>query len=79
MGLSMTSLLEKAINKVKKLPERDQNLAAEFLLGFADADSARYRLTDAQVAEVEFAKKEVRAGKFATDEEMAELWRRFGL
>jgi hypothetical protein len=39
----------------------------------------RFEITDAQLAEVELAKREVRAGKIATDQEMRELWRRFGL
>ena len=74
----MTDLLEEAIARVRKLPERDQNVAAEFLLSFANQDAKHYQLSDAQVAEVELAKQEVRAGKIATDAEMAEVWRRFG-
>lgn len=36
-----------------------------------------YELTEAQVAEVELARREVREGKIATEAEMAEVWRRF--
>ena len=75
----MTKLLEQAIEKVQRLPETEQNRAAELLLGFADSGQARYRLTDEQLAEVERARHEAREGKFASDEEMAALWRRFGL
>ena len=39
----------------------------------------RFQITDAQVAEVELAKCEVREGQIATDDEMDDLWRRFGL
>jgi predicted transcriptional regulator len=39
----------------------------------------RFELTDAQVAEVELAKREVCEGQVATEEEMNDLWRRFGL
>ena len=75
----MTKLLEQAIEKVQRLPETEQDRAVELLLGFADSGQARYRLTDEQLAEVERARQEAREGKFASDEEMAALWRRFGL
>jgi len=74
----MTKLLEQAIASLRLLPEREQDVAAKFLLGFANPDSDRYQLTDEQVAEVELAKEEVRAGKVATDSEMDDVWRRFG-
>jgi len=75
----MIRLLEEAIASVQLLSEKEQELAAEFLLGFANPEAHRYRLTDWQAAEVELAKREVREGKIATDSEMAEVWRRFGL
>jgi hypothetical protein len=65
--------------EVQRPPETEQNRAAELLLGFADSGQARYRLTDEQLAEVERARQEAREGEFASDEEMAALWRRFGL
>ena len=73
----MIKLLEEAIASVQGLPERDQELAAEFLLGFANPDGHRHQLSDQQVAEVELAKREVREGKIASDTEMDEVWRRF--
>jgi len=73
----MIKLLEEAIASVERLPERDQELAAEFLLGFANPDAHRYQLSDQQVAEVELARREVREGKIASDAEMDEVWRRF--
>jgi predicted transcriptional regulator len=36
-------------------------------------------LTDAQLVEVRLAVREAKNGQFATDEEMANLWRKFGL
>jgi hypothetical protein len=74
----MTKLLEQAIATVKELPEPQQDIAAKFLLAFANPDARRYQLNDAQLAEVELAKREVREGKIATEAEMAEVWRRFG-
>ena len=74
----MTKLLEQAIASLRLLPERDQDVAARFLLGFTNPDASHYQLTDEQLAEVELAKREVRAGKIATDAEMEDVWRRFG-
>ena len=73
----MIKLLEEAIANVEHLSEREQELAAEFLLGFANPDAHRYQLSDRQLAEVELAKREVREGKIASDAEMDEVWRRF--
>jgi hypothetical protein len=75
----MNKRLEEAIVRLQGLSESDQELAAEFLLGFANPDAARYRLSAEQVAEVELARGEARAGKFASDAEMDALWRQFGL
>jgi hypothetical protein len=75
----MTKLLEEAIATVRELPEGDQEVAARFLLAFARPDLQRHQLTDEQLAEVELAKREVLEGRIATDAEMDEVWRRFGL
>jgi hypothetical protein len=75
----MTKLLEEAIERVKALPEPDQDIAAEFLIGFLDPERGRYQLTAGQVREVELAREEAREGKFATDAEMKATWQRFGL
>jgi hypothetical protein len=75
----MNKLLEDAIATVRELPDSDQEIAAKFLLNFANPDAKRFQLTDAQVAEVEAAKVEVREGKIATESEMSDVWRRFGL
>ncbi len=75
----MTKLLEDAIATVRALPESDQDIVAKFLLAYADPGIRQYELSEEQAAEVERAKLEVREGKVASDEEMAEVWRRFGL
>lgn len=74
----MTKLLEEAIETVRRLPDSDQDVAAKFLLGFANPDAHRYQLSDTQAAEVELARREAREGKIATDAEMAQVWQRFG-
>jgi hypothetical protein len=74
----MTKLLEQAIASIQQLSELEQDVAAQFLLGFANPEASHYQLTDEQLKEVELAKEEVRAGKIATDAEMEDVWRRFG-
>jgi Spy/CpxP family protein refolding chaperone len=72
----MSKLLEKAISRVRELPEERQEALAELMLDFADQPD-EWVLTEAQLAEVELAKQEVREGKIATKERMSEVWRRF--
>ena len=74
----MTKLFEEAIAVIRNLPEGEQDLAARFLLGFANPDANQYRLSAEQLSEVEAARYEVREGKIATDAEMDEVWQRFG-
>ena len=73
----MTKLLDQAIESVRQLSDREQDLAAKFLLGFANQDATDVQLTDEQVAEVMLAKQDVRQGRLATDAEMEAVWRRF--
>jgi hypothetical protein len=42
----MNKLLEEAIVSVGRLSVRDQELAAKFLLGFANPDAHHYQLSD---------------------------------
>ncbi|MGH6872408.1 MAG: hypothetical protein ACREHE_12975 [Rhizomicrobium sp.] len=74
----MTELLRKAFSRLRELPEELQDDLARRLLEYAD-DKPVHLLTPGQEAEVELALKEMDAGKFATDEEMAALWKRVGL
>jgi hypothetical protein len=74
----MTKLLDQAIATLKNLPEAEQDIAARFLLDFANPQAHRHQLSEAQLLEVELAKHEVCDGKVATDAEMAEVWQRFG-
>jgi hypothetical protein len=75
----MTKLLEEAVARVLALNDVEQDRVAAMLLDFADRDASEYQLTPEQVTEVEMARQEAQQGLFASDEEMAELWRRFGL
>ena len=74
----MTKLLEKGIEAVRGLPEDRQNMAGELLLSIAK-NEPRYRLTAEQIQDVKLAIAEADRGEFATDTEMTETWKKFGL
>jgi hypothetical protein len=76
----MNALLNKALEAVAALPESDQIEVAEGLIAYAElALSGQPLLTPYQQAGVTEAQAEVQNGCFATDTEMAEAWRKFGL
>jgi predicted transcriptional regulator len=75
----MNALLKKAIAAVEALPEAEQQEVAEGLIGYVDLiRSGRPLLTPEQCDGVEEARRQARAGHFATEDEMAETWRKFG-
>jgi len=70
----MTSLLKLAIEKLEKLsPERQDELARMLLDA---ADSEIYVLSKAERAAVEEGLADVRAGRFASDEEVEAIFAR---
>jgi hypothetical protein len=76
-----TKDLEELIERVRHWPKARQQDAAEVLLEMERQDSSGYRLTDAQAQEVARIQADIRDGKadFATDEQMAALWKSCGL
>jgi len=75
----MTKLLDQAVAEVRKLSDSEQDRVASLLLSLIDRDADDVQLTPEQMAEVELARREAREGLFASDQEMTDLWRRFGL
>lgn len=76
----MTKLLEDAIAEIRKLPDAEQDRAAELLLALVqDQDAEDYRLTPEQAARVQLGLAQAECGEFVSDAEMEEMWRRFGL
>lgn len=75
----MTKLLESGIDAIRDLPADQQNLAGELLLSLAEQTKRRPRLTAEQADDVRLAVAEADRGDFATDEEMAALWKKCGL
>lgn len=76
-----TKDLEDLMERVRRWPKERQQDAAEVLLEMERQDASRFRLTDAQVREVDRIRGDIRDGsaKFATDEQMAALWKSCGL
>ena len=62
----MTTLLKKAIEKLKALPKKRQDEAASFLIHYA-AEEDLYPLTEEQIAGVKKAQASTRRGKFASE------------
>ena len=48
----MTKSLEAAIERVRGLPDSQQDRAAELLMSFADNEDSEFQLSDEQVAEI---------------------------
>ena len=74
----MTKLFEQAIEEVRKLPEPEQDEAAELLFALAEKAKGPYRLSDDERTVVERALAEMERGEFATDEEIDEVFGRSG-
>ena len=73
--------IEELIERVRHWPKARQEDAASVLLEMERQDAARYRLTDQQAREVVLIQRDIREGNatFATDEQMAALWKSCGL
>jgi hypothetical protein len=72
----MTTLLDQGIQAVRELPAERQDLAGELLLTIA-ASAPRYDLTAEQIEDLKLAIAQADRGEFATDEEVANTWKKF--
>jgi predicted transcriptional regulator len=64
---------------VEALPPDRQDIAGELLLWVAEQNERKYTLTPEQLADLDASIAETERGEFATEEEMAEVWKKFGL
>jgi predicted transcriptional regulator len=74
----MSRLLEQAIEEVRKLSEPEQDEAAELLFALAEKAKGPYQLSEEERVVIERALAEMERGEFATDEEIAEIFRHRG-
>jgi predicted transcriptional regulator len=75
----MMKALEKAIEKLKALPEDRQAYAAEVIEQIAASDDGVFRIPDAHRAGVIQGLEQAERGELVSDEEMAALWKQCGL
>jgi len=75
----MTKVLEDAIERVRQLPEDRQAYVAEVLEQIASAGSDVFIVPEEHRAAVLEGLGQAERGEFATDEEMAALWKKCGL
>jgi hypothetical protein len=73
----MTKLFLKGIEAVQALSDEEQDLAGELLLRMA-AEPA-LQLSPQQREELELSIAEADRGEFASDEDVAAMWKKFGL
>ena len=74
----MTKLLQQGIDAIQALPADRQDLAGELLLALAGRSLPDYALTPEQIADLKISVAQSDRGEFATDEEMAAVWKQFG-
>jgi hypothetical protein len=72
----MSKLLEKAIVKVRELPEADQDAVAELILSLAAKAEGPVVLDDETRAAIEQGMAQARRGEFASEERVAAFFRR---
>jgi len=73
----MTKLLEQAIEKVRALPDEDQDALALAIL--TDLDAIIEPLDDETRAAIREGLEQARRGEFVPDEEMKAFWKSHGL
>jgi len=74
----MTELLEQGIQAVRELSADRQDMAGELLLTLA-AGGPQYALTREQIEDLKLAVQEADRGEFATSDQIADAWKKFGL
>jgi predicted transcriptional regulator len=75
----MTKVLEDAIEKVRRLPEDRHADVAVVLEQIAAAGSGFFVVPESHRAAVLEGLAEAERGEYASDEDMAELWKKCGL
>jgi predicted transcriptional regulator len=75
----MMKILEDAIEKVRKLPEERQAYVAEVLEQIAAAGSDPFTVPEEHRSAVLEGLEQAERGEFASDEEIAALWKKCGL
>ena len=75
----MTKLLEKALARVGELSDEEQDRLALILLSMSDDDERAEDMDEDTRKAIQEGLEQARRGEFASDEEVAALWKRHGL
>ena len=75
---TMTTLLDQGIQAIRELPAERQDMAGELLLTLA-ASAPRYQLTAEQIEDLKVGIAQADRGEFASEEDVARTWQKFGL
>jgi hypothetical protein len=76
----MSNRLKQVLERAETWPEADQELAADLLLALeAERATAPIDLSDEDLAALEQSAEDVRLDRFASDEEVEEIFRRYRL
>jgi predicted transcriptional regulator len=75
----MSKLLEEAINKVRELPEAEQDEAAEMLMSVASKKGGPIELDDETRAAVREGREQARRGEFVSEKDMTAFFKRHGV
>jgi predicted transcriptional regulator len=72
----VSNRLKELIERIQTWPEEVQEEAIETLLAIEQGHGGRYELSDEDRAALERSAKDVRAGRFVTDEQISEFFDR---
>jgi predicted transcriptional regulator len=76
----MTKLLDQAVDAVRRLSPSEQDAIARAIMRLTGSDDARpVPLTLDEQAAIVRSREAAARGEFATDEEVAAVWRKHGL
>jgi predicted transcriptional regulator len=75
----MTKLLEQAIEKVRQLPDEEQDALALTIIALADDHAAYVPIDDETRAAILEGLAQAQRGESVPDEKVQELWKRHGL
>jgi hypothetical protein len=73
----MTRLLETAVEKVRALPDAEQDALARLLLDLVGVEQSPVTLTPEEQADLAEALAEADRGDFASEDEMRALWAKY--
>jgi predicted transcriptional regulator len=75
----MTRLLERAVERMRVLPDAMQDELARLVLQLAGEEQPVVRLTSEEDAALDASLAEAERGEFASDEEVEAIWAKHGL